>query len=141
MAEKIIVLDFGGQYKQLIARRVRENNVYAEILPNTTPIEKLKDKDIKGIILTGGPDSVYLEDSPSYDPALYTLCVPVLGICYGAQLMAYQLGGQVKTAPVSEYGSTEVTMDNQSTMLLKDWKDKSITWMSQIGRASCRERV
>ena len=130
MAEKIIVLDFGGQYKQLIARRVRENNVYAEILPNTTPIEKLKDKDIKGIILTGGPDSVYLEDSPSYDPALYTLGVPVLGICYGAQLMAYQLGGQVKTAPVSEYGSTEVTMDNQSTMLLKDWKDKSITWMS-----------
>ena len=130
MAEKIIVLDFGGQYKQLIARRVRENNVYAEILPNTTPIEKLKDKDIKGIILTGGPDSVYLEDSPSYDPALYTLGVPVLGICYGAQLMAYQLGGQVKTAPVSEYGSTEITMDNQSTMLLKDWKDKSITWMS-----------
>ena len=62
MTEKIIVLDFGGQYKQLIARRVRENNVYAEILPNTTPIEKLKDKDIKGIILTGGPDSVYLED-------------------------------------------------------------------------------
>ena len=130
MAEKIIVLDFGGQYKQLIARRVRENHVYAEILPNTTPIEKLRDPDIKGIILTGGPDSVYLEDSPSYDPELYTLGVPVLGICYGAQLMAYQLGGQVKTAPVSEYGSTEVEMDSASTVLLKEWKKNSITWMS-----------
>ena len=109
MSEKIIVLDFGGQYKQLIARRVRENRVYCEILPYTTPIEKLKEINPKGIILTGGPDSVYLEDSLSYDPALFSLGIPVLGICYGAQLMAYLLKGEVKTAPVSEYGHTHVS--------------------------------
>ena len=110
MSETIIVLDFGGQYKQLIARRVRENHVYCEILPYTTPIEKLKEINPKGIILTGGPDSVYLEDSLSYDPALFSLGIPVLGICYGAQLMAYLLHGEVKTAPVSEYGSTKVSV-------------------------------
>ena len=128
--EKIIVLDFGGQYKQLIARRVRENHVYCEIHPYTTPIEELKKMDPKGIILTGGPDSVYLEDSLSYDPQLFELGIPVLGICYGAQLMAYQLGGQVKTAPVSEYGRTEVTLDDTQSKLLGDWKTPSITWMS-----------
>ena len=128
--EKIIVLDFGGQYKQLIARRVRENHVYCEIHPYTTPIEELKKMDPKGIILTGGPDSVYLEDSLSYDPQLFELGIPVLGICYGAQLMAYQLGGQVKTAPVSEYGRTEVTLDDTQSKLLGDWKTLSITWMS-----------
>ena len=119
MSETIIVLDFGGQYKQLIARRVRENHVYCEILPYTTPIEKLKEINPKGIILTGGPDSVYLEDSLSYDPALFSLGIPVLGICYGAQLMAYLLHGEVKTAPVSEYGSTKVSVGNES-VLLKD---------------------
>ena len=128
--EKIIVLDFGGQYKQLIARRVRENHVYCEIHPYTTPIEELKKMDPKGIILTGGPDSVYLEDSLSYDPQLFELGIPVLGICYGAQLMAYQLGGQVKTAPVSEYGRTEVTLDDTQSKLLGDWKTLSVTWMS-----------
>ena len=128
--EKIIVLDFGGQYKQLIARRVRENHVYCEIHPYTTPIEELKKMDPKGIILTGGPDSVYLEDSLSYDPQLFELGIPVLGICYGAQLMAYQLGGQVKTAPVSEYGRTEVTLDDTQSKLLGDWKTPSIKWMS-----------
>ena len=128
--EKIIVLDFGGQYKQLIARRVRENHVYCEIHPYTTPIEELKKMDPKGIILTGGPDSVYLEDSLSYDPQLFELGIPVLGICYGAQLMAYQLGGQVKTAPVSEYGRTEVTLDDIQSKLLGDWKTPSVTWMS-----------
>ena len=128
--EKIIVLDFGGQYKQLIARRVRENHVYCEIHPYTTPIEELKKMDPKGIILTGGPDSVYLEDSLSYDPQLFNLGIPVLGICYGAQLMAYQLGGQVKTAPVSEYGRTEVTLDDTQSELLGDWKTPSVTWMS-----------
>lgn len=128
--EKIIVLDFGGQYKQLIARRVRENHVYCEIHPYTTPIEELKKMDPKGIILTGGPDSVYLEDSLSYDPQLFDLGIPVLGICYGAQLMAYQLGGQVKTAPVSEYGRTEVTLDDAQSEFLGDWKTPSVTWMS-----------
>ena len=114
MSEKIIVLDFGGQYKQLIARRVRENHVYCEILPYTTPIEKLKEINPKGIILTGGPDSVYLEDSLSYDPALFSLGIPVLGICYGAQLMAYLLKGEVKTAPVSEYCHTHVSVKDDS---------------------------
>lgn len=130
MAEKIIVLDFGGQYKQLIARRVRENHVYAEILPYTTPIEKLKDPDIKGIILTGGPDSVYAEDSLTYDPEIFNLGKPVLGICYGAQLIAYLLKGEVKTAPVSEYGHTEVTVDAKNSVLLHDWKETSTAWMS-----------
>ena len=128
--EKIVVLDFGGQYKQLIARRVRENHVYCEIHPYTTPIEKLKEMNPKGIILTGGPDSVYLKDSLTYDPQLFELGVPVLGICYGAQLMAYLLNGQVKTAPVSEYGRTEVTLDDTNSKLLGDWKASSITWMS-----------
>ena len=127
--EKIIVLDFGGQYKQLIARRVRENHVYCEIHPYTTPIEKLREMQPKGIILTGGPDSVYREDSLSYDPALFSLGVPVLGICYGAQLMAYLLKGEVKTAPVSEYGHTDVTVEDGS-VLLKDWKKESTAWMS-----------
>lgn len=128
--EMIVVLDFGGQYKQLIARRVRENHVYCEIHPYTTPIEKIKEMNPKGIILTGGPDSVYLEDSLSYDPQLFELGIPVLGICYGAQLMAYQLHGEVKTAPTSEYGRTEVTLDDKDSKLLGDWKDSSVTWMS-----------
>lgn len=128
--EMIVVLDFGGQYKQLIARRVRENHVYCEIHPYTTPIEKIKEMNPKGIILTGGPDSVYLEDSLTYDPELFNLGIPVLGICYGAQLMAYLLKGEVKTAPTSEYGRTETTMDDSSSKLLGDWKEESITWMS-----------
>ncbi len=129
MSEKIIVLDFGGQYKQLIARRVRENHVYCEIHPYTTPIEKLIEMNPKGIILTGGPDSVYLEDSLSYDPKLFSLGIPVLGICYGAQLMAYQLKGSVKTAPTSEYGKSIVTRNGDSK-LLSNWNEESVTWMS-----------
>lgn len=128
MTEKIIVLDFGGQYKQLIARRVRENHVYCEILPYTTSIEELKKINPKGIILTGGPDSVYGEDALSYDPQLFTLGIPVLGICYGAQLIAYLLGGQVETAPTSEYGHADVTVDESS--FLHDWKKESTCWMS-----------
>lgn len=128
--EMIVVLDFGGQYKQLIARRVRENHVYCEIHPYTTPIEKIKEMNPKGIILTGGPDSVYLEDSLTYDPELFKLGIPVLGICYGAQLMAYLLNGEVKTAPTSEYGRTETTLDDSDSKLIGDWKDESITWMS-----------
>lgn len=128
--EMIVVLDFGGQYKQLIARRVRENHVYCEIHPYTTPIEKIKEMNPKGIILTGGPDSVYLEDSLTYDPELFKLGIPVLGICYGAQLMAYLLNGEVKTAPTSEYGRTETTLDDKKSKLIGDWKEDSITWMS-----------
>ena len=99
MNEFVAILDFGGQYKQLIARRVRECNVYCEILPYTTSLEALTARNPKGIILTGGPNSVYDPESPTYDRKLFELGIPVLGICYGSQLMAYKLGGDVKTAP------------------------------------------
>lgn len=128
--EMIVVLDFGGQYKQLIARRVRENHVYCEIHPYTMPIGKLKELNPKGIILTGGPDSVYREDSLSYDPALFSLGVPVLGICYGAQLMVHELGGTVLTAPQSEYGHTDVCVDDSSSLLLGNWDKETTAWMS-----------
>ena len=128
--EMIVVLDFGGQYKQLIARRVRECNVYCEIHPHTLPLEQLKAMEPKGIILTGGPNSVYGEDSPSYDPALFTLGVPVLGICYGSQLMAHLLGGKVESASVSEYGHTEVVIDRTASRLFKAVPKTTSCWMS-----------
>ncbi|MBO5413340.1 MAG: gamma-glutamyl-gamma-aminobutyrate hydrolase family protein, partial [Clostridia bacterium] len=104
--ELILILDFYGQYNQLIARRVRENNVYCEILPHTVSIDTIKAKNPKGIIFTGGPNSAYLENSPLCDKAIFELGIPVLGICYGSQLMSHVLGGSVATAPVSEYGKT-----------------------------------
>lgn len=110
MIEKILVLDFGGQYNQLIARRVRENNVYAEVLPYTTPLEQIRRTGYKGIIFTGGPNSVYEQASPHYDPAILELGIPVLGICYGAQLITYMQGGTIAAAPVSEYGPVELTV-------------------------------
>ena len=128
--EMIIVLDFGGQYNQLIARRVRECNVYAEVHPYTLPIEKIKEMNPKGIILTGGPNSVYGDDSPRYDKELFELGIPILGICYGSQLMAYTLGGVVKTAPVSEYGRTEVDVDKQDSLLFHNVDAKTVVWMS-----------
>ena len=109
--ELVIVLDFGGQYNQLIARRVRECNVYCEVHPCTMSLEKIKEMNPKGIIFTGGPNSVYGEDSPSCPKEIFELGIPILGICYGSQLMAHLLGGSVKTAPVSEYGKTEVEVD------------------------------
>ncbi|MDD6370619.1 glutamine-hydrolyzing GMP synthase [Galactobacillus timonensis] len=135
MVEKIIVLDFGGQYKQLIARRVRENHVYCEILPYSTPLEKLLAENPKGIILTGGPNSVFGDEALSYDPRLFETGIPVLGICYGAQLMAYELGGKVVHADVSEYGHTEVTVA-KSGRILRDWKRTSTVWMSHTDRIS-----
>ena len=109
--ELIVVLDFGGQYKQLIARRVRECNVYCEIHPYTKSPAEILAMHPKGIILTGGPNSVYDEKSPTCDQAIFGLGIPVLGICYGSQLMAHKLGGKVETAPVSEYGSTKIVLD------------------------------
>lgn len=128
--EMIVVLDFGGQYKQLIARRVRECNVYCEIHPSTTSLEKLQAMNPKGIILTGGPNSVYAKDSQTYDPAIFTLGIPVLGICYGSQLMAHLLGGTVKTAQVSEYGHTEVTIDERGSRLFAGVPAQTSCWMS-----------
>ena len=104
--ELVIVLDFGGQYNQLVARRVRECNVYCEIYSYKTDIEKIKAMNPKGIILTGGPNSCYLPDSPTYTEELFKLGIPVLGLCYGAQLMMHVLGGEVKKADVREYGKT-----------------------------------
>ncbi len=127
--ELIIVLDFGGQYNQLIARRVRECNVYAEIHPYTLSIDHIKEMNPKGIIFTGGPNSVYAENSPRYQKEIFELGIPILGICYGSQLMAYTLGGRVETAPVSEYGHTEVTVDTDS-ILFNDVSEKTICWMS-----------
>ncbi len=127
--ELVIVLDFGGQYNQLIARRVRECSVYCEVHPYTLPIDKIKEMNPKGIILTGGPNSVYDEHSPHYDPALFSLGIPILGICYGAQLMAWSLGGKVETAPVSEYGKTETQID-RSGRLFGNVSESTITWMS-----------
>lgn len=126
--EMIIVLDFGGQYNQLIARRVRECNVYCEVHPYTVSLEKIKELNPKGIIFTGGPNSVYAEESPRYDKAIYELGIPILGICYGSQLMAYDLGGEVKTAPVSEYGKTEVTVG--TSVIFEDVSENTICWMS-----------
>ena len=108
MYEKILVLDFGGQYNQLIARRVRDNNVYAEVLPYTTPLEKIREAGYKGIIFTGGPNRVFKEEAPHYDPAILKLGVPVLGICYGAQLITYMAGGGIESAPGSEDGPVEL---------------------------------
>lgn len=127
--EMIVVLDFGGQYNQLIARRVRECSVYCEVHPYNMDLEKLKSMNPKGIIFTGGPNSVYGEDSPLCDKAVFELGIPILGICYGSQLMAHMLGGKVATAPVSEYGKTEVDV-NTNTVLFQDVSPKTICWMS-----------
>ena len=129
MQEMIIVMDFGGQYNQLIARRVRECHVYCEVHPSTLSIEKIKEMNPKGIIFTGGPNSVYLEESQHVDKAIFDLGIPILGICYGAQLIAYTLGGKVDTAPTSEYGRTEISYDRTS-VLFKDVPEKGIAWMS-----------
>ncbi len=127
--ELVIVLDFGGQYNQLIARRVRECNVYCEVHPYTLSLDRIKEMNPKGIIFTGGPNSVYDPESPRYGKEIFELGIPILGICYGSQLMAYTLGGKVETAPVSEYGKTEVDID-QSSVLFGNIAEKTICWMS-----------
>ena len=127
--ELVLVLDFGGQYNQLIARRVRECNVYCEVHPYNLSVEKIREMNPKGIIFTGGPNSVYGENSPLCDKAIFELGIPVLGICYGSQLMSHVLGGKVATAPVSEYGKTEVAVDVESK-LFEGVAPSTICWMS-----------
>lgn len=133
--EKILVLDFGGQYNQLIARRVRECNVYCEVHPYSMSIEKIKEFQPKGIIFTGGPNSVYGEDSPLCDKRIFELGYPILGICYGCQLMAHVLGGTVEHAPVSEYGKTVVDVKNEA-VLFQNVKPQTTVWMSHTDYVS-----
>ncbi len=127
--EKMIVMDFGGQYNQLIARRVRECGVYCEIYSYKKDIEEIKAMNPKGLILTGGPNSAYEEGAPSYSKELFELGIPVLGICYGSQLMMHLLGGHVCKAPVREYGKIEVTV-NRSSAMFEHVSEKTICWMS-----------
>ena len=161
--ELVIVIDFGGQYNQLIARRVRECNVYCEIYSYKTDLEKIRAMKPKGIILTGGPSSCYEDGAATCSPEFFSMGIPVLGLCYGAQLMAHLLGGRVERAAVREYGKTELNVDTGSP-LFADVAPSTICWMShfdyiaqmapgfravattancpiEIGRASCRERV
>ncbi|MDA8325308.1 MAG: glutamine-hydrolyzing GMP synthase [Nitrospiraceae bacterium] len=128
-AEKVLVLDFGSQYTQLIARRVREANVYSEIFPYNAPIEKIKGFRPKGIILSGGPASVYAEGAPLPDAAVFSLGVPVLGLCYGMQLMAHMLGGKVARSARREYGRAELTVDDDKGLFWGVY-EKSVVWMS-----------
>ena len=128
--ELVIVIDFGGQYNQLVARRVRECNVYCEIYSYKTDLAKIKEMNPKGIILTGGPNSCYEADSPTYQKELFELGIPVLGLCYGAQLMMHVLGGKVEKAEVSEYGKTELLVDKTESRIFENVSDKTIVWMS-----------
>ena len=130
--ELVIVIDFGGQYNQLVARRVRECNVYCEIYSYKTDLEKIKEMNPKGIILTGGPNSCYEEGAPTCSKELFEMGIPVLGLCYGAQLMMHVLGGKVEKAEVSEYGKTEVLVDKTESKLFKDVSEKTICWMSHF---------
>ncbi len=127
--ELVIVLDFGGQYNQLIARRVREASVYAEVLHYETPIEEIVARQPKGIIFTGGPSVVYEEDAPKIDPKIFDLGIPILGICYGSQLMGYTLGGEVAKAPQREYGKTDMSVDSKHILFQNVEKD-TVAWMS-----------
>ncbi len=128
--EKVLVIDFGGQYNQLVTRRVRENHVYCEITSYKTPLEKIKEMNPKGIILTGGPNSVFEKDSATAPKELFEIGVPILGLCYGAQLMMHVLGGVVDHAPEREYGKTPLTVDDAESPIFKSVPKNSIVWMS-----------
>ena len=129
--ELVVVIDFGGQYNQLVARRVREANVYCEIYSYKTELSKIKEMNPKGIILTGGPSSVYEENAATCSEELFKLGIPVLGLCYGAQLMSHVLGGKVEKAEHREYGKTETFFDT-SSKLFAGIPEKSIVWMSHF---------
>lgn len=130
--QRVLILDFGGQYNQLIARRVRELNVFCDLLPSEMSVEKIKEYDPIGIIFTGGPNSVYEVGSPKIDKAVFDLGIPVLGICYGCQLTAHLLGGAVERASTSEYGKAEA--EYVYSKITKDMPKKAICWMSHTDR-------
>ena len=129
--EKILIIDFGGQYNQLIARRVREAGVYSEVVSYKTPLSVIREKQPTGIIFTGGPNSVYLEGAPSVDPEIFDLGVPVLGICYGMQLMAHLLGGKVRKADQREYGKIQLNL-KEASPLFSEVESGSTCWMSHF---------
>ena len=126
----VLVVDFGAQYAQLIARRVREAHVYSEIVPRSMPVAEMLAREPKGIIFSGGPASVHVEGAPTIDPAVYDAGVPVLGICYGAQLVAQQLGGEVRETGGGEYGRTGLTRTAAGSLLFGDLPDEQSVWMS-----------
>ena len=131
--ERVLVIDFGGQYNQLIARRVREQSVYCELIPLDGCMDKISD-DVKGIIFTGGPNSVYLKDAPRIDEKIFSLNIPILGICYGAQLIAYTLGGKVETSDTREYGKQEISYSD--ILVYKDVQKTNICWMSHTDKVT-----
>ena len=131
--ETVLVLDFGGQYNQLIARRVRDEGVYAELIPGDSPIEAIRERHPDALILTGGPNSVYADGAPRCDPAVFSLGVPVLGICYGMQLMTVMLGGSVRPAQTKEYGQTEVEL--APCALFSGIEGRGVCWMSHTDQA------
>jgi GMP synthase (glutamine-hydrolysing) len=114
-AEEVLVLDFGGQYSQLIARRIRECGVFSELLPHDTPLERIRERGPRGLVLSGGPASVYADGAPALRKDLLDLGIPVLGICYGMQLMVHELGGRVEQAPAGEFGRSRLTLRDGSS--------------------------
>ena len=133
--ETVLVLDFGGQYNELIARRVRDLGVYCEVHPYKKALEKIKELCPIGIIFTGGPNSVYEEGAPKVDPAVFQQGLPILGLCYGLQMMSQVLGGEVKSAPTREFGKTPVHYDTGS-LLFKGMPQEAICWMSHVDYVS-----
>jgi GMP synthase (glutamine-hydrolysing) len=125
----ILIIDFGAQYSQLIARRVREAKVYSEIVPYTYTIEQIRERSPEGIILSGGPASVYAENAPKIDREIFNLGIPVLGICYGGQFIAQEFGGRVRKADFREYGRARLNIHSHDK-LFKDIKQNSLCWMS-----------
>ena len=133
--ETVLVLDFGGQYNELIARRVRDLGVYCEVHPYKKALEKIEELSPIGIIFTGGPNSVYEEGAPKVDPAVFQQGLPILGLCYGLQMMSQVLGGEVKSAPTREFGKTPVHYDTES-LLFKGMPQEAICWMSHVDYVS-----
>ena len=128
--EEVLVLDFGGQYSQLIARRIRECGVFSELLPHDISLEQIRERNPKGLVLSGGPASVYADGAPPLRNELLELGIPVLGICYGMQLMVHELGGKVEQAPAGEFGRSQLTIGGEGGMLLAGLPAEQQCWMS-----------
>lgn len=139
--DTVLVVDFGAQYAQLIARRVREARVYSEIVPSSMPVDEMLAKNPKAIILSGGPSSVYEEGAPQLDRALFEAGVPVFGMCYGFQLMAVTLGGQVDNTGAREYGRTPLAVSKPGSTLFEGTPDNQSVWMSHGDACSAAPRA